>query len=112
MLGFFSDNSAFLRSSISINNREIQIDLNNLAHWGVKLSKSNTVGIILNGNIRNCTSSNIKFKLVLNNDILNQVNKVRFLGLIFDQNLQFKSHIDSLVEPCKNILMSLDCWGY
>ena len=99
-----SDDIAFWRSSISINklNRKIQIDLNNLSHcvdrWGVKLSKSKTVGIIFNGNIRNCTRSNIN--LLLNNEPLNQVSKVKTLGLIFDQNLEFKSQIYSLVECC------------
>ena len=60
---------------------------------GVKLSKTKTIGIIFNNS--NCITN--KFNLILNNDKQTQFNKIKFLGLVFDQNLQFNSHIEGLI---------------
>ena len=92
-------------------NKYIQKYFNNLAQWayswGVKLSKTKIVGIIFNNN----KTITHKFYLKLNDNPLNQVNKVTFLGFVLDQNLHFKSHIDNLTETWKTFINILRLLG-
>ena len=48
-------------------------------------------------------SQNEQISLRINNDIIKQVSSVRFLGLIIDEGLTWKEHIDSV---SKNIIKS------
>ena len=104
-IGLFADDAAFWRTGRHIGHlkKAIQTDLNNLQNWsenwGIKLSKSKTVSIIFKNKL---TRGNIPLKLTLNNSLLAQVKQVRFLGVIFDQALTFKPHINYVVYTCKS----------
>ena len=50
---------------------------------------------------RNKQTGHIPLNLTLYNSPLTQVKKVKFLGVIFDQALTFRSHIDYIVDRCK-----------
>lgn len=79
--------------------------------WGFRLSQSKTVPVLF-------TKKN-KFKypeLRLNNTALSFQSKKKFLGMIFDQKLSWKTHIDMLVSKCKRKINILRCltgttWG-
>ena len=83
------------------------MDLNKLQKlsetWGVKLSKSKIVSIIFRHKLTRKTPLN----LTLGNNPVTQVTKVKFLGVIFDQALTFKDHIDRAVDKCKSGLCLL-----
>ena len=102
-IGLFADDTAFWRTGVSLPNliKAIQIDLHNLEKWsetwGIKLSKEKTLSILF----RNKKTGHIPLNLTLYNSPLTQVKKVKFLGVIFDQALTFRSHIDYIVDRCK-----------
>ena len=104
-IGLFADDAAFWRTGKHIGylKKAIQTDLNNLQNWsenwGIKLSKSKTVSIIFKNKI---TRGHIPLNLMLNNSLLAQVKQVKFLGVIFDQALTFKPHINYVVDTCKS----------
>ena len=68
-----------------------------LRSWGIKLSKDKTVSILFKHKLTNV----IPLNLTLCNSQHAQVKKGTFLGVIFDQALTFRSHIDYTVDKCK-----------
>lgn len=71
-------------------------DMNNVSIWlkmnKLKLNESKTKIMEVN------SDSNIIFKI--NNQIIEKVNQIKYLGFIIDKNLKFKNHIDYI---CKKI---------
>ena len=52
-------------------------------------------------------------KLTLDNSPLAQVSEVEVLGVIFDQALTFRSHIDYVIDRCKSSLnLNSTDWGW
>ena len=43
----------------------------------------------------------------LNNKAVPRVNSLKYLGIIFDDKLTFKEHIQHMAEKCTNIIFSL-----
>ena len=80
--------------------------------WGFQLSTSKTVAIVFK-------KSHTKYKnikLYINNQKLPQEKQVKFLGIIFDQNLYWNDQINNLIANCNrdlNIIriLSNTRWG-
>jgi len=54
--------------------------------------------------------------LFLNYKILEQVNKIKYLGIIFDSKLLFREHINYMEEKCVKLIFALSIsakvtWG-
>jgi hypothetical protein len=52
----------------------------------------------------------------LNNKTLEQVNTIRYLGIIFDNKMTFKEHVNSIEAKCTKLIFSLSrsakvSWG-
>ena len=112
----FADDSAIWKTGRNVNHlaRQIQEALNGIQKWcnmwGFRISalKSNFI-FFHKGKKR-------KINLTLNGQQLTQVEKVKFLGLVFDEKLSWKHHVQHLVEKCQkriNILkvLSGSKWG-
>ena len=55
-------------------------------------------------------------EIYLNYKILEQVNKIKYLGIIFDSELLFREHINYMVEKCVKLIFALSrsakvTWG-
>ena len=50
---------------------------------------------------------NKEVKIYLSNRSLLQVNSMKYLGIIFDQKLTFKEHINYMAEKCTKLIFSL-----
>ena len=82
-----------------------------LKDWGFKLSENKTVPVLF-------TKSKKKYdiNLKINEKITPFQNSYRFLGMIFDQNLNWNLHINNIIERCKRKINLLKClagshWG-
>jgi hypothetical protein len=46
-------------------------------------------------------------EIYLNNKILKQVNSIKYLGIIFDNKIIFRDHINYVEEKCTKLIFSL-----
>jgi len=46
-------------------------------------------------------------EIYLNNKILEQVNKIRYLGIIFDSKMTFRDHVNYVEEKCTKLIFTL-----
>ncbi len=60
---------------------------------GAQFEKSKYVLIHFTRNHRQSTEA-----IIMNDITINLVNEAKYLGIIFDQNLKFKSHLDQVVK--------------
>ena len=115
----FADDSAIWRSGKNIANieKQLQEDVDKISKWsslwGFKLNEKKTVAIIFSR-----SSKNRKHKLNIkeNGKIISTSTTVKFLGIIFDQQLTWKDHINNITNSCKkkiNLLRNLSGqqWG-
>lgn len=66
--------------------------------WGFKISSTKTEAIIFRRRLK-LKLDHLNLKLF--GKTINFVNKVKFLGMIFDRFLTWRDHINDLVEKCK-----------
>ena len=82
----------------------MQTELDKIVKWlsanKLSINASKTKILLFKGKNK---SQNQQISLRINNDIIKQVSSVRFLGLIIDEGLTWKEHIDSV---SKNIIKS------
>ena len=82
----------------------MQTELDKMVKWlsanKLSINASKTKIVLFKGKNK---SQNQQISLRINNDIIKQVSSVRFLGLIIDEGLTWKEHIDSV---SKNIIKS------
>ena len=57
-----------------------------------------------------------KVETYLNNKILEQVNKMKYLGIIFDSKMTFREHVNYVEEKCTKLISALSkstktTWG-
>ena len=82
-------------------------------NWGFQLSTSKTVSILFRPTPKaDCRP----LRLYINEELLDQVKHVKFLGITFDEYLTWDQHINELTQRCKkdlNILRMLSHtkWG-
>ena len=65
---------------------------------GFKISINKTTGVLFT-NKRHVGLPDIKIKI--GNELIKMENKVKFLGIIFDRKLNWKPHVDYIIEKCK-----------
>ncbi|XP_071151697.1 uncharacterized protein [Mytilus edulis] len=100
----FADDGAIWKSGSCIKflQKKIQPDLDNICKWcstwGFKISPSKTVAMIFT------RRNNINISLKLGNHTLEIVKEIKFLGLIFDRNLTWQKHIQSLQTKCLKVI--------
>ena len=100
---FSSKNVKFLQNKIQSALDDIHIWCNK---WGFKISIAKTKAILFT-NKRN----HPKISLNFNNTPLNIVDKVKFLGIIFDSKLTWQHHIQYIVDKCKTRVNLLKCFS-
>jgi len=92
-------------SNLQVLNRDIQAYLDEMAKffndWGFKLSADKTVAILFTKK-RNTRMDEIK--LYLNGKAIKVQTTVKFLGVIFDQHMSWRPHIDYVVDRCNKRL--------
>src|SRR6218665_49385 len=91
--------------------RELQKQINATSKWcnkwGFKINEDKTVVMIFT---RKTVAKYSNLGIKINGKTLNIVDKVKFIGLIFDSRLTWKEHIQHLVNKSKvkiNLLRSL-----
>ena len=113
----FADDCAIWKSGRDIDQviKELQVDLNKIHSWcnkwGFLLSKEKTMAIIF-GRVNKIAQR----QFVIDGSTLKWEKQVKFLGMIFDENLTWKAHIDYVVGRCKQRLNLMRCisgnsWG-
>ncbi|KAF2348564.1 Reverse transcriptase domain, partial [Trinorchestia longiramus] len=88
-----------------------EILLKHVQSWdaqnGLKLNASKTQGIIFGS--KNTIKKLPELTLTLGNDIIEPVGKVENLGVWFDQNMSFTSHVEKTCSKINGTLMFLHC---
>ena len=106
-LSLYADDSATWKSgsNLQVLNRDIQAYVDKMAKffndWGFKLSADKTVAILFTKK-RNTRMDEIK--LYLNGKAIKVQTTVKFLGVIFDQHMSWRPHIDYVVDRCNKRL--------
>jgi hypothetical protein len=112
-LALFADDTAFFYQSTWKNLNSIKNHLTKALHsfqsffneWKIFLNESKTEFIVLTKSskmLRKAASDVIKF----NNIDLNWKNQVKYLGVILDSKLNFKQHIDFVLQKAKKLAFS------
>jgi len=115
----FADDSAIWRSGRNLENiqQQLQKDVDKIGlwcnMWGFKLNEKKSIAMVFSKNHRNRQE---KLKLIINGSQINTATKAKFLGITFDQELNWNDHINNIVNSCKariNLLRSLSGqhWG-
>ena len=103
----FADDSAFWKSAKGLKKALyiIQLALNVIEdwgkNWGFEISPDKTQVVIFNP--KGTDTSKLR-KLKLNGRILEYKREATFLGMIFDDKLTWRKHIDKLVTKCQKDL--------
>lgn len=116
-VSIFADDTAIWKAGRNIKyiKRQVQRAINDLEtwcdQWGFKVSKAKTKVILFHR--KKCKEP---IDIYFQGTKLEQEKQVKFLGLIFDQKLTWKDHIDYVVKKCKkriNLLkvISGSKWG-
>ena len=106
-LSQFADDSAFWKSAKGLKKALyiIQLALNVIEdwgkNWGFEISPDKTQVVIFNP--KGTDTSKLR-KLKLNGRILEYKREATFLGMIFDDKLTWRKHIDNLVTKCQKDL--------
>src|SRR6218665_1360378 len=119
MCSLYADDSYLWRSvrNLIFIFSELQKQINAISKWcnkwGFKINEDKTVAMIFT---RKSVTKYSNLGIKINGRTLNIVNKVKFLGLIFDSRLTWKEHIQHLVSKSIakiNLLRSLtgQKWG-
>jgi len=53
----------------------------------------------------------MEVEIYLKNNILEEVNKIRYLGIIFDSKILFREHISYMKEKCVILIFALSRSG-
>ena len=115
----FADDSAIWRSGRNMENiqKQLQLDIDKIKKWcdtwGFKLNKEKTVSIVFS---KNYLHRKEKLHMKIDGRDITTVTSAKFLGMIFDQQLNWNKHIENIVENCKkkiNLIRSLTGhqWG-
>src|SRR2546425_11590199 len=115
---FFADDCTLWRSGNNIRQiiHHLQEDLDSIVNWcnkwGLVINTDKTTGIIFSRNQVNLNTIILK----LNNKNIGFKNQCKLLGVVFDNHLTWKPHIDYLVEKSTKSLNILRClsgtrWG-
>ena len=118
-LSLYADDSATWKtgSNLKALTGDIQSYLDKLVKfyndWGFKLSADKTVAILFTRK-RNTRLDDVK--LAINGKAIKVQSTVKFLGVIFDQHMSWRPHIDYVVDRCNKRLnlmrvMSGTRWG-
>lgn len=105
-LSLFADDSAIWRAGPKEdkNLHEIQLQLSIMKQffdsWGFKVSTTKTVAVCFARKGHNVNYSNLR----LGDKQIEYVEDVKFLGMIFDQKLTWKKHINYIEDRCKHRL--------
>jgi len=113
----FADDNCLFTSGINLSSivHKMQDSLNELVQWcnlnGFKISMNKTVAVLFTR--RRDGRDNI---LKINGESVKVENKVKFLGIIFDSQLNWNSHVSHIVDKCKkrlNLLRAIsgNKWG-
>lgn len=102
LLMFADDALLYVESdNVQVAANKINEDLQHLSNWfkmnKMKLNIDKTKCMVLNSNLNNC---NIK----IDDNFIEQINEIKYLGVIIDSKLNFKSHLDYI---CKKIAKKL-----
>lgn len=101
----FADDALMMISENNINTAiaKVQHELNNLYKWlcgnRLKLNINKTKYMILTR--RNINEDDIT-ELKINDEILQRVNSIKYLGIIIDSKLKFEDHINYTIEKVAN----------
>lgn len=106
----YADDAKVFQSFNSISNCcDLQEDFNNLLNW------CNNNDLTVNTNKCNILSFNrrrmlTKFDYNLDGNVIERVNNLCDLGVIFDEKLNFNNHIDSIVSRAYCVLGMIKRW--
>ena len=116
-MSLFADDSAIYvgHRNVKILKQKIQLSMNIINNWcnknGFKISINKTTGVLFS------KRSNLsKIDIKIEQQLIKMEDSVKFLGVIFDSKLNWKAHIDYVIEKCKKRLnlmraISGNGWG-
>ena len=116
-MSLFADDSAIYvgHRNVKILKQKIQLSMNIINNWcnknGFKISINKTTGVLFS------KRSNLsKIDIKIEQQLIKMEDSVKFLGVIFDSKLNWKAHIDYIIEKCKKRLnlmraISGNGWG-
>ena len=102
----YADDSSIWRTgkNLKIIMKRLQIDLNKIEkwwdEWGFTLSTEKTIGVIFSHHHK---QPEIPALRLCGKEIKIE-DQVKFLGVIFDRKLNWKAHINYIVDRCKKVL--------
>ena len=88
---------------------KITLDLENLNRWLLANRLSSSVAktefIVIGPLQRVRASENEEIKVEINGKSITRVHKIKSLGLLFDENLTWKDHVDEVVQKIYHVLI-------
>jgi ribonuclease HI len=111
-LSQFADDIAFWRSAINNNigflSRKLQAQMDVIHQWmkawGFKLNADKTVGMIFS---QGKTRPTDDIEVTIDGVKISEVEHTTFLGMTIDKHMNWKAHINKLVESCRGLLNML-----
>ena len=99
--------------SIKVINNRLQSTLDSISkwsiQWGFKLSQPKTVAILFGRSSSQHTKNKSLLKLYLRNHPIKVETQATFLGVIFDEHMTFRAHIEKLQTKCTKLLNLMRC---
>jgi ribonuclease HI len=115
----FADDLIILTKGESIVEAEnyMNLELRKITDWAqnnkLKFNENKSQVMLMN---RRKRKERKEVEIYLNNKILEQVNKIKYLGIIFDSKMTFKDHVNYIEEKCNKLIFTLSksakvTWG-
>ena len=84
------------------------IELNKIAEWAtdnkIKFNERKSKAMLMTRRKRN---EHKEIAIYLNNRTIPQVERIKYLGIIFDRKLTFKEHINYVTNKCTKLIFTL-----
>jgi len=115
----FADNLIILTNGESIIGAEnyMNLELRKISDWArnnkLNFNENKSKVMLMS---RRKRKEEKKVEIYLNNKILEQVNKIKYLGIIFDNKMTFRKHVNYVEEKCTKLIFFLSksaktTWG-
>jgi len=106
----FADDLLILTKGDSIVEAEnfMNLELSKISDWAqsnkIRFNENKSKAMLMS---RRKRKERKKTEIYVNNKIIEQVNSIKYLGIIFDNKMTFREHVNFIEEKCKKLIFTL-----